>query len=511
MRVLSALLLSAQAAMAEAPLSAIDWLSESLSQPPNFVIAPPSPSSTRLGSSIFSSSLDLVSRDAAGLLSPEITGFPARLWGDMPADQVIKALQNHKPAGVPELHSLFRNLLLAQADPPLGTSEQVSPLLTRIDLLMKIGALDEAETLINLAGVTEPEIFKLWFDVSIMANRTRAVCAKLAERPDLTDDVATRVVCLARGGDWNAAAITLSLSASIGDLEPLREELLIRFLDPDLFGHDRETAIPDPFTPVDFALREALALPRPSPLPLTFLAVDLKLNVPQRRRMEAAERLVQSAAIPTSLLFAAYRGGHPASSGGIWERANVVQQLDRALIEGDDIALADAIKQAFDEMANVGLLPALAAEYSDALAHYPKSPDLESASTMVQTLLLLQGIPVSAWVETTDPDSDRIEMARILASQIPVLGLNPYEDPLLNAVFAAFADQIPALGEFSYNLELIESGQIGAAVLVALGLLAQGADGEPANIHEGLFLLQKAGLDNAARRIAIQMLLTEMP
>ncbi|MCF6304484.1 MAG: hypothetical protein L3J33_03860 [Rhodobacteraceae bacterium] len=510
MRVLSALLLSAQVAIAEAPLSAIDWLSESLSQPPNFVITPPSPPNVMLSSSIFSSSLDLVSRDAAGILPPAITGFPARLWGDMPADQVILALENHKPAGVPELHSLFRNLLLAQADPPLA-GEQVSPLLTRIDLLMDMGALDEAETLIKLAGVTEPEIFKQWFDVSIMANRTRAVCAALAESPDLSDDVTTRVVCLARGGDWNAAAITLSLSASIGDLEPLREELLIRFLDPDLFAHDQETVFPDPFTPVDFALREALGLPRPTPMPLMFLPADLKLNTPQRRRMEAAEQLVQSAAIPTSLLFAAYRGGRPASSGGIWERANVVQRLDRALIGDDDVALANAIQQAFEEMANVGLLPALAAEYSDALAHHPKSPDLESVSTMVQTLLLLQGIPVSAWVETNEPDSTRIEMARILASRIPVLGLSPYDDPLLNAIFAAFADQTPPLSSFSYNLDLIESGQIGAGVLVALGLLANGFDGEPANIHEGLFLLRKAGLDGAARRVAIQLLLTQMP
>ncbi len=511
MRVLSILLLSAQAAFAEAPLSAIEWLSESLSQPPNFVIVPPSRQNSVFGNNITSSSLDLVSRDAAGLLPPSVTGLPVRLWGEMQADQVILALQDHKTSGVPELRILFRNLLLAQADPPLGVDARISPLLTRIELLMEIGALDEAETLIELAGVTEPKIFAKWFDLAIMANRTRAVCAALAKLPELSDDITTRVVCLARGGDWNAAAITLSLSASIGDLEPLREELLIRFLDPELFNHDQETAIPTPLTPIDFALREALGLPRPSPLPLMYLGVDLKLNVPQRRRMEAAEQLVKTAAIPTSLLFAAYRGGRPASSGGIWERSNVVQQLDRALIENDDVALADAITQAYQEMANVGLLSALAAEYSDALAHYPKSQALNKVSAMVQTLLLLQGIPVSAWVETVEADTDKMEMARVLASRIPVLGLSPYDDPMLNAIFAAFSDQIPPLSEFSYNLELIDNGNIGAAILVSLGLLANGVDGASANIYEGLFLLRKAGQDDAARRVAIQLLLTEMP
>ncbi len=511
MRAYVALFLSASAATAQQPLSAIDWLSESLSQPPNFVISPPSPHNVLPGSGIISSSLDLVSREAAGLLPPEITGFPSQLWGDMPADEVIQLLKNHAPNGTTELHSLYRNILLAQANPPIDARTEKSPLLTRIDLLISMGALDEAETLINLAGVNSPDIFAQWFDVAVLANRTRAVCAALVQSPDLSDDIATFVICLARGGDWNAAAITLSLSASIGDVTPAREELLIRFLDPEMFEGSDDPLLPEPLTAIDFALREALGLPRPTTLPLKFLSVDMGLNIPQRRRMEAAERLVRSAAIPTSLLFAAYRGGRPASSGGIWERSNAVQRLDRSLVGDDDEALAVAIQKAFDEFSAAALLPALAEQYADALAHRPRSAALSEIADIAQLLLLLEKTPISAWVDPEGVESPQMELARILASRIPVLGLSPYDDPLLNAVFAAFADEIPQLGTYARYQKLVDDGNIGAAILAASDLLSTGRDGDPANIHEGLYLLRQAGQDNAARRAATQILLIDTP
>ncbi|MBL4807244.1 MAG: hypothetical protein JKY31_08135 [Rhodobacteraceae bacterium] len=504
-----ALTLCAAPLAAEPPLSAIDWLSESLSQPPRFVITPPSPLPNLWGNHlIISSALDLVSRDAAGLLSTDITGFPTRLWGDMPADAVIAALQNHQPRGVIELHKLYRNILLAQADPPIDTTTHLSPLMVRIDLLIELGAMDEAETLIGLAGVTEPEVFKRWFDVAVLANRTLSVCNALTKNPDLSDDISVRVICLARGGDWNAAAITLSLSASIGDVERPREELLIQFLDPELFAGVENPAVPDPLTAIDFALREALGMPRPNgTLPLMFLSVDMGLQIPQRRRMEAAERLVQSAAIPTALLFAAYRGGRPASSGGIWERANAVQNLDKALIGQDDVVLADALAKAYHELGEIGLIPAMAEEYADALAHRDCTDDLASVAHIVQSLLLLENTPIAAWSDSETENESDIEMARILASQIPVLGLSPYDDPILTAIHAAFADQIPQLGEYDQNKLLVESGNIGAAVLKATDLLSDGRSGDPAFIHEGLFILRKAGLEDSARRAAIQILL----
>ena len=84
-------------------------------------------------------------------------------------------------------------------------------------------------------------------------------------------------------------------------------------------------------------MREAVGLPRPpGPLPLAFLHMDLDEHVPMRIRAEAAERLVLSGAVAAPALFAAYRSGEPAASGGVWDRAQAVQALDAALAGGAD-------------------------------------------------------------------------------------------------------------------------------------------------------------------------------
>jgi len=507
-----ALLLSAGSVQAEQPLSAIEWLSESLLAPPNFVMAPPNQPNPFDTTVIVSSSLDLISRDAAGLLPPDITGFPAQLWGNMPAVEVIDILKAHQLSSVTELNSLFRNILLAQADPPFGSGLNNSPILTRIDQLMNIGALDEAETLVKLAGVNEPEIFKRWFEVSILANRSLAVCNHLAKNPDLSDDIATRVICLARSGDWNAAAITLSLSASIGDVEKDREALLLRFLDPDLLEGEAIPEIPTPLPAIDFVLREALGLPRPTTtLPLIFLSTDMGLRIPQRRRMEAAEKLVQAAAVPSSLLFAAYRGGRAASSGGIWGRADAVQDLDLALVGDDDNRLATALQVAFVEMKLAGLLPALAEEYADALAHRKNTESLKPVAEIVQILLLLENLPIAAWFDPQSTEDPAIALSRMIASRTPIPSEIRFDNPIPDAITTVFSGHLPQQQNFESLLVLAESGNIGAAVLSATKLLENGWDSTPQDVQEGLALLIAAGLDGAARRVAIQILLIGLP
>lgn len=501
----------AGAAQAEPPDSAIDWLSDIIDNPPNFVITPPSSGQRpHVDGGITITSLDLVSRDAAGLLPPDVTGFPVNLWGTATAQQVIDMLSSHQPNGVPALHGLFRQVLLAQADPPAGATLVISPLLVRLDRLFEIGALDEAETLIKLAGVTEPEIFRRWFEISLLGSRTNAVCKALTAAPALSDDIATRVICLARNGDWNAAAITLSLAASIGDLPRDQEEMLIRFLDPELFEGVNDPDIPEPLTPIGFFLREALGMPRPQTgLPLAYLNVDLGLRTPPRLRMAAGEKLVQSAAIPPTLLFAAYRGGRAASSGGIWGRAEAVQRLDRALVGDDDVELAEALEAAYIAFSDAGLLAALADEYADALAHHSPGPALEPVAPRIRRLLLLTGAPIAAWIGEDDVEAPAMELARILASNIPVIGLSPYDDPLLGAIHAAFAGLKPERSDIDALLTLAKNGQVGEVILTAASLLSSGSDGDPIDLHEGLFLLRQIGLETTARKIALQILLIQ--
>ena len=482
--------LLAGSARAENPLSAIDWLSESILRPPNFVISPPGQSRPLPELGITSSPLGMVSRDAAGILPPETTGFPLALWGDLPTPTIIRLLEHVHPSEVPEVNALFKRVLMAQSDPPHDSGPLGTLVLARVDRLFEMGALDEAETLILLAGVAEPEIFRRWFDIALIAGRTNAPCAALREQPALSHDVATRVICLARSGDWNAAAITVSLAESLGDIAVEDADLLVRFLDPEMFADLPDPGNPDPLDATTFTLRESLALPRPdTPLPLPYLYADLDLRTPARQRIIAAERLVGHSALPPSLLFAAYRGARAASSGGVWGRAEAVQDLDAALVGEDEDILAAKIAEAMVAFADAGLLFPFASAYADQLAHYPPGPETGQVADRVRRLLLLADRPLAFWADLGPADPPNVQFAIQIASRDAITGISPYRGALPNAIHAAFSNLTPSRINLTALLEKIETGNFGEVLLKTLTLLEKGREADPQDIHEGLYLL----------------------
>lgn len=508
-RGLAIAMLVAHSAQAQAPRSAIDWLSESLQQPPNFVITPPNHTRhTFYNTPIVSLPLEKLSLDAVGLLPPEVTGFPLSLWAGVSSSEAIMRLQGLGPHALPEMAALAKQILLAQSNPPMGSDNQGTLLLARIDLLFDMGALDEAETLIVLAGADTPALFRRWFDITVINHRTIAPCTALKAKPALSDDIATRVICLARSGDWNAAAITVSLGESLGQIAEADADILVRFLDPEMFADLPDPGNTNPLVPIIFTMREALALPRPdTPLPLPYLNADMNLRAPARLRIMAAERLVKAAAIPPALLFAAYRGARAASSGGAWGRAELVQALDAAFVSDDDARLAEALKEAMFAFSDADLLFAFAQEYADSLAHHPIGPETGQIAPNMRRLLLLADRPLAQWSGIGKADPSAVALASHLVSRDAFSHVSPQANPLEKAIELAFNNLTPPRQNLPDLMKKIESGQFGDVLLTAIALLAEGRDADPQAIHEGLYLLRKLGMEDAARRAAVQLLL----
>ena len=389
----------ADGALSAQPLSAVPWLSESIrverSPPPrrpSIAVLPPVPGTEQ----ITVTPLGEVSHEAVGTMSPAETGLPRNLWGPATALDVRAAIQQHPDDGVPAARDLFRKLLLAEADPPSGSGVSASVLLARIDRLLAMGALGDAEALIERAGPDAPELFRRWFDIGILTNNAEAPCAALRQNPALSPTLPARVFCLARGGDWNAAEITLVLGEEIGAISADDQPLIARFLDPALFELDEaEVPIPEPLTPLDFLMREAVGLARPAgPLPVAFLHHDLDEHAPLRSRIEAAERLTLSGGVAPARLMKAYRAGTPAASGGVWDRAAAVQALDAALAQNNRIGPSLVAAEA--QLADRGLRVALAETYGGALASLDPASLGPAGREAAFRLLLLAGRPADA-------------------------------------------------------------------------------------------------------------------
>lgn len=502
---------SAAAAQDATPLSAIPWLSDSVelavpALPPK---RPQAAATTTPGApdAIAVTTLDPVSRDAVGLLKPDASGLPRRLWGGADAGEVRALILEHPDSGPPAARALFRRLLLAEADPPAGSGPGSEALLARLDRLLDLGGLDEAEALILAAGPETPELFRRWFDVGLLTQKAEAQCLALRENPALSPTLPARVFCLARGGDWNAAEITLTLGQGVGAITPEQQALLARFLDPVLFEEEPEPPIPQPLTALDFTLREAVGLPRPpGQLPLAFIHGDLDRHMPMRTQAEAAERLALAGSAGPDALLAAYRSGAPAASGGIWDRAAAVQKLDAALAAGDPAGIAAALAGADAALAARGLRAALAAAYAPALAALDPAAFPEADRTRLLEILLLGG-ETGAAARAAGAAPDPRAAALLAAAGVGTAPPETPADPLLAAALLGLTDR-PAADERETRLAAtIADGGAGLALAEALALVAPGPAIDPASLTAALFALRAAGQAEAARAVALQILL----
>ena len=322
-RLASAVLLSASAAAAQDPLSAIDWLEKNALAPRT--VARPAPaneppvSGNALTPDVTVTPLDQPKPDAVGLLPPGVTGFPLSLWQNSNSRTVVDLIRAQRVDGHPAIQALLYSLLLAEADPPQGAESDPSLLQARIDKLVDLGATDPALALLTRAGPNVPTLFQRWFDLSLLEGSEDEACRSLAAHPELSDDYAVRLFCLARAGDWQAAAATLSGASALDALSEHDLDLLARFLDPDLAEGLPPLPPPSRPTPLQFRLYEAIgeALPGSS-LPRAFSSADLRGDAGWKPQLEAAERLMRSGAISENRLLGIYSAG-PASAES-WPR-----------------------------------------------------------------------------------------------------------------------------------------------------------------------------------------------
>ena len=257
------------------PLSAVDWLSDILEIPQasegtgdltGVVIEPVE--TTRLSD---------VQKDTVGLFPEQISGIPANFWGNSNPARLAGLIRNAPTSQLPEITALWRRIILAEINPPALSNTNDVLLLARLDNLLTVGDLDPAEALLKAADASNPQLFRRWFDVSILTQRADNACKRMVSTPNFAPTLHARVFCLARSGDWGAASVTLSTGKALGEISPQDALLLGMFLDPEAFNNEAPPPIPNKLTPLTFVMREALALPRPGQsLPMAFLHMDLQ-------------------------------------------------------------------------------------------------------------------------------------------------------------------------------------------------------------------------------------------
>ena len=489
-------LAAAGAARAEGPLSAIDWLTRSVAAPP--AAAAPLPPSGAPVDTVTVRPLDALARDAAGTLDPAEAGLPRGLWGAAPAEEVMALIAAERLDAVPALRALFEAMLLARLDPPADVPEGGRFLLARIDKLLDMGGLAPALALIDAAGGDTAELFRRRFDIALLLDTEDEACAALRAAPGIAPTYPVRIFCLARGGDWQAATLTLDTARALGAIPAEEEALLARFLDLEAAEDHPPLTPPDRPTPLALRLFEAIGEPIPTAgLPLAFAHADLRLTVGWKGRLEAAERLARAGALPHEALMALYAERRPAASGGVWERVRAVQALTAALERGGGVgpALLDAWTAMQAAELELPFALGMAAPVSAA------APDGPAASVAFRMALLAGLLPPAP-----PPGDAEARFLAALAQGAAPEGMAP--ETLGRAIAPAFG---PAPGALvpPRLAALIAADRRGEAVLQAMTLIAEGSAGDRRRVTEGLAALRTLGLEAAARETALQLLLLD--
>ncbi|WP_069299955.1 hypothetical protein [Neptunicoccus sediminis] len=446
---------------------------------------------------IRTSQLDTVQTDAVGILSPAQSGIPQEFWGDSDVATLARLVAPFHEGALPRINALWQRIVLSEVDPPRNVSKKGALLLARVDYLINAGALEQAEALLDRAGQHTPALFRRAFDVGLLAGRAQFACAAMLRNPSLSPDYKARVFCLARANDWSAAALTLTTAKVLGQISEDDEELLARFLDPELFEESEAPPPPVPLNALDFTMREALALPRSGrALPLAFLHGDLHSQTGWRNQVLATERLVRSGAIPPDRLITLYQDGEPAASGGIWVRISAVQKLIEAIENDDAEAVSAALPDAYRSLRAVGLEFALSGLAADALRDMELTPE---AAAIRYRLWLVQSDYADLTFDYEPQDSAEAFLQAIAQAQ-PLQ--NPKND-IEAAVMAAFNGTTLDVSAVTDARQ----GRFGEAILRSTTDLIASRYADPLAVEACLSALLLAGMEDDARQIALAVLL----
>ena len=489
------------------PLSAIDWLSQSVTAAPTPPAAPapaprdePAVTTGAVPGEVAVSVLGGPSPDAAGLLAPAQSGLAADLWGLGQTEEIARTITAERGDALPTLQALMVTLLLAEAEAPPDAAGRGILLLARIDKLLAMGALDQAEALIAAAGAVTPDLFRRDFDVALLTGHEDRVCETLRTAPNLAPTFPARIFCLARSGDWNAAVLTLRTAQALGQISPAEQDLLERFLDPDAFDGEAPLLPPSRPTPLIWRLYDAIGetLPTTS-LPVAFAHAELTERAGWKAQIEAAERLTRAGAIVPNTLLGVYTERLPAASGGVWDRVEAFQRFDTALSAADPGAVAKTLPAAWAAMEQAELEVPFATLFAEALMRLPLKA--EAGALAWRVALLSPRYEAAAEARVAEGLNETF-LAGLARGQLQ--GVTP-PDSMARAIAPAFLRPLPP----PEVAALLAEGRQGEALLLAIDRIAQGVQGDLRGVTEGLSILRQLGLEDAARRTALELMLLE--
>ena len=182
-------------AQTDAPISAIDWLSQPGLAP--LTEAPLVVGDPERGAEL--AAIDVVELDAPvektyGLIPSKISGVPENFWTDLDPRMLRQILKTAPMSGLPAANDLMLRALLAET---LGDETILN---IRVQTLIERGAMHAAYSLLGQAQIQSQESFGLFAETALLTGNVERMCRQLNLSRHLTNNEALKVYCQARVG-----------------------------------------------------------------------------------------------------------------------------------------------------------------------------------------------------------------------------------------------------------------------------------------------------------------------
>ena len=473
---------------AEAPLSAIDWLSIKKNDVESSLKSVEKESSDA-NKDIQVSTLSPDKFQSIGLLPVYVTGIPTTIWRNSSFNDLTYSFKSMPTFSYPPIQELVYSLLLAEARPPVDEPESYSFLDVRLQKLLSYGAVDPAIALIERASPVPDSMVPLLFDISLLSNNNMPACDPIFKKRKNRELQGELVYCYARKGDWLTAHLILKTESVLGDISEHLISLLNRYLEVD-FEVDLNALLPPPslITPLEYRLYEAIGEPIPAEyLPIKYSQSDLSGDNGWRAQVIAAERLASTSAIPENQILGIYTKYNTSVSGGVWERVDAVKSLDTALELNENFE--EILQNSLEVFSKADQLSLFAKLFARRIYEQSFSP--KSKKIAADLLLLTNNFELTEYYWR----SEDIRFGLVSGDFSNVKEKNETE----NIILKVFTDpKMPFLVEQKLN-----QGKLGEVILNALLQFETGIQGDLKDLSESLSTLNLIGLNNTARRAAL--------
>ena len=461
--------------------------------------------SNKLSEKIEETLLGKINFNGIGLIAIERTEFPDDLWSNSSEKALSEKLNAMSRLSLASTNKIFKRLLLVDAKPPLnsiGTENMgYSFLLSRIDQLINMGALDEADEILNYIKEPSIEFMKRKIEVASLNGRLSKTCDIANKYPNFKGMLQFKIICLVRENDWQAAALAFTVGSSLNQFSQNEEQLLLNYLDPDIEMNYNDRIVISELSPTDFFLMHGKKDIIPQDvIPNKYAYAFSRSDISPLVRIKSVEQLASSYVVNANTLFDLYRSSPDEKKDEARNAKRTVFELDRSLENDNEQKTLSALIKAVKVFQKKNLLTQMSTEYEDELKKLYQSNDKKLFDLAIALLSLTDNVSSDFYMSRSTIPSINC----LLDINKKIFTNHETDNDLCRLVKNLNIQVIKK--SFPRNRDYESQMEKGLILLESLNILRDGVATKTGELKLALTLLTKIGLIDLVNQISKELI-----